>query len=201
MALARKRSANSCNRFRAADFCRRRGAALRGFALDKVLVVVAAIADELALADFHDAADELVEKFAVVRDDENRAGIILQITLKPEQRFEVEMVRRLVEQQQVRLLREQTREVRAHDPAAAHFARGPVEILFAKAEAGEDLLGLGFELVAAVLSEVAHASSLRSSSLRKPEACATFHTRVPERFHVYGRIFLRQKANRRRFFD
>ena len=63
------------------------------------------------------------------------------------------MVRRFVEQQQIRLLGEQAGEVRAHDPAAAHLARRPVKILFAKAEAGEDLLGLGFEPVAAQLVE------------------------------------------------
>ena len=119
-----------------------------GFALDEVIVVVAAIADEFALANLDDAADEAVEKFPVVRDDENRAGITVQIILKPQQRFEVEMVRRLVEHQQVRLLREQPGEVRAHDPAAAHFLRRPVKILFAKAETREDLLRLGLDLIA-----------------------------------------------------
>ena len=39
--------------------------------------------------------------------------------------------------------------MRAHDPAAAHFARGTVEILFAEAEAGQNLFRLGFELIAA----------------------------------------------------
>ena len=88
-----------------------------------------------------------------MRDDQDRAGVALQIVLEPEQRLEVEMVGRLVQQQQVRLLRQQPRQVRAHDPAAAHLARGPVEILFAEAQAGEDLLGLGFEPVAAQLVE------------------------------------------------
>jgi hypothetical protein len=63
------------------------------------------------------------------------------------------MVGRLVQQQQVRLLRQQTGQVRAHHPAAAHLARGPVGILFAEAEAGEDLLGLGFETIAAQFIE------------------------------------------------
>ena len=124
-----------------------------GFALFEVVVVVAAVTDELALADFHDAANEPVEKFAVVRDDDNRAGIILQIILKPEQRLEVEMIRRFVEHQQVRLLHEQPREVRAHHPAAAHFARGPLEVALAETQAGENLLGLRFEPVAAQLVE------------------------------------------------
>ena len=63
------------------------------------------------------------------------------------------MVGRLVEHQQVRLLHEQPRQVRAHDPAAAHLAGRPVEIPFAEAKAGKDLLGLGLQLVAAQLVE------------------------------------------------
>ena len=126
---------------------------LVGLALFEVLVVAAAVTDQLALADFDDAADKLVEELAVVRDDENRAGIALQILLEPEQRLQVEMVGRLVQQQQVRLLRQQPGQVRPHHPAAAHLARGPVEILLAEAEAGEDLLGLGFEAIAAQLVE------------------------------------------------
>ena len=43
--------------------------------------------------------------------------------------------------------------MRAHDPAAAHLAGGAVEVLLAEAQAGEDLLGLGFEAVAAQLVE------------------------------------------------
>ena len=67
-----------------------------------------------------------------MRDDQDRAGVALQIFLEPEQRFEVEVIGRLVQQQQVRLLRQQPGQVRAHDPAAAHLARGPVEILSRK---------------------------------------------------------------------
>ena len=91
----------------------------------------------------------LIEKFAVVRNDHDRAGIRRQIFLEPEQRLEVEMVGRFVEHQQVRLLHEQPRQVRAHHPAAAHFARRAVKILFAKAEAGQNLLRLRFQLIAA----------------------------------------------------
>ena len=65
------------------------------------------------------------------------------------------MVRRLVEQQQVRLLHEQPRQMRAHDPAAAHLSRRAVEIRFAKAEAAQDVLRLRFELIAAEFVETA----------------------------------------------
>src|SRR5439155_8960987 len=72
-----------------------------GFALNEVIIVIAAVTDEFALADFDDAADELVEEFAVVGDDEDRAGIGLEIILEPKERFEIEMVRWFVEQGQI----------------------------------------------------------------------------------------------------
>ena len=80
-------------------------------------------------------------------------GYALQVILEPEQGFEVEVVGRFVEQQQVGFLGEQPGQVGAHDPAAAHFAGRPVEILFAETEAGEDLLGLGFQAIAAEFVE------------------------------------------------
>ena len=74
------------------------------------------------------------------------------------------MVGRLVEQQQIRLQHEQPREMRAHDPAAAHRARRPVEIALAKGEAGEDALRLRLELPAAVLVENVQRFVISSSS-------------------------------------
>ena len=65
------------------------------------------------------------------------------------------MVRRLVEHEQVGLHDQQPREVRAHDPAAAHLARGAVEVGLAEGEAAEDALGFRLELVAAELRVLA----------------------------------------------
>src|ERR1043166_293009 len=50
-------------------------------ALDEVVVVVAAVTYELALSYFHDSAYYLLHTLAVVRDDEDGAGIILEVTL------------------------------------------------------------------------------------------------------------------------
>jgi len=118
-------------------------------ALLKVFVIAAPVADQPALADFDNAADDLVEELAVVRNDEDRARITLEIFLEPEQRLEVEVVGRLVQQQQIRLLRQQPRQVRPHHPAAAHLARRAVEVRLAKTQPGEDLLGPGLQAVAA----------------------------------------------------
>ena len=55
----------------------------RRFLLD-VAVPVPAITEQLGMRDLDDAADERVQKFAIVRDHEDRAGIILQIILEPD---------------------------------------------------------------------------------------------------------------------
>ena len=119
----------------------------------EVIIIVAAVPEQFAEPDFHDAADELVQEFAIVRNHQDRAGIIPQIILKPKQCFEIEMVRRLVEHQQVGLLHEQARQMRAHHPAAAHLAGRTVEIGLAKTQAGEDFLRPGVELITAEFVE------------------------------------------------
>ena len=96
----------------------------RGRALFEIFVVIAGVTQQARRAQLGDVRAEVVEKFAVVRNEQNRAGIMPQIILEPQERFEVEMVRRLVEHQQVRLLRQQPREMRAHHPAAGQ-ARAP----------------------------------------------------------------------------
>ncbi len=113
-------------------------------------IVISSPAKQPLAANLEDAVHELVNEFAVVGNHQNRAGIILQILLHPNQRLEVEMVRRLIEHQQVRLLHEQAAEMRAHNPATTHLAHGAVVIAIAKAQAGEYALGLGLELRAAL---------------------------------------------------
>ena len=69
--------------------------------------------------------------------------------MKPEEREEIEVVRRLVEQEEIRLHDEQAREVGAHDPAAAELLAGAVEILLAVAEALEHFPRLRLDVRAA----------------------------------------------------
>ena len=71
--------------------------------------VVASVASKLLVADLDDGGDERVEELAVVGDDEDGAWVGLEVTLEPQQRLEVEMVRRLIEEQGVGLCREDLR--------------------------------------------------------------------------------------------
>ncbi len=54
-----------------------------------------------AAVEFQNPAGHVVEKIAIVRHRDHRAGIFRQMPLEPVDRLGVEMVRRLVEQQQI----------------------------------------------------------------------------------------------------
>ncbi len=102
------------------------------------LRVVARVRDELAVVDVHDAVDHAVEEIAVVRDEEQRAGIPAEPVFEPQHGIEVEVVRGLVEQQEIRARLQRLREVQAHAPAAGE-ARNRVGVpRFLEAEAREE---------------------------------------------------------------
>src|SRR5207253_10917835 len=68
--------------------------------------------DKFLLRNLVNLRDDLVHELPVVRDQQHRAGIILEIILQPRQREQIEMVRRFVEQEKVRFHHEQPRETR-----------------------------------------------------------------------------------------
>ena len=58
-------------------------------------------------------------------DDDHRARVAREKALEPQRAFEVEVVRRLVEEEQVRLGEEQRRQRHPHPPAAGKVGAGP----------------------------------------------------------------------------
>ena len=81
--------------------------------LDDVKAVVAAVEFGLAGREVDRALHDAVEKIPVVADDEHRAAKMQQVRLQPLGRAQVEVVRRLVEQENVRVLEDEPREVHA----------------------------------------------------------------------------------------
>ena len=59
------------------------------------------VAVERGVAQLKDAGAEQVEEGTVVRDDQQPAGIAREIILEPEQRLEIEVIGRLVEEEHV----------------------------------------------------------------------------------------------------
>ena len=124
-----------------------------GLFLDKVVVVVAAVAVELLARDLDDSVANGIEEGAVVRNDQESAGVVGEVVLKPTERLEVEVVGWLIEHEEVGFHGEEAGKVRAHNPSAAHGPGGAVEVRLAEGQAGEDAFGFGFEVVAVVFEE------------------------------------------------
>ena len=102
--------------------------------LRQEFVVVAGVEPEALVPDFRDLVDRHIEKITVVRDQHEGVRIIVQIFFQPVARFEVEMVRGFVEQQQVGLLQQQLGQRQPHLPAAGKFVGLPLPVFFAKAQ-------------------------------------------------------------------
>ena len=85
-----------------------------------------------------DPVDRIVEQIAVVADDDDGARIARQMVGKPERAFKIEIVGRLVEQQQVRLGEQHRGERDAHAPAAGKIRAGALLRFGVEAEAGQD---------------------------------------------------------------
>ena len=79
-----------------------------------------------AIPDLDDLVHRHIQKIAVVRDQHEGERIIGQVLLQPVARFQIQVIGRLVEQQQVRLFEQQLGQRDAHLPAARKFFGAPV---------------------------------------------------------------------------
>ena len=111
--------------------------------------VVAGIELRLAVVQLHDTRDDAVEEIAVVGDGQDGPLEFFNIALEPFHRVHIEVVRRLVEQQDIGLLEQQPREVHARFLAAGEAVEVLLPLRGGDAEAVADLVGLHVRLVAA----------------------------------------------------
>ena len=81
------------------------------------------------------AVDGIVEKLAVVADDERGIRIFLQPRFQPQRALEIEVIGRLVEQQNIGLGKQGRGERHAHAPAAGKFRHRPREIVVGETKA------------------------------------------------------------------
>ncbi len=98
---------------------------------------------QLAAIEVQDLVDRGVEQVAVMADDDHGARIIRQMVFQPERAFEVEIVGRLVEQQQVGRRKQRRGERDAHPPTARKLRAGSRLIGSGKSEAAENRGGPG----------------------------------------------------------
>ena len=117
---------------------------LRGVVLEPLgaraleAVVVAVVGDELLLVDVHDMVAHVVQQVAIVAHHQQRVAEALQVLGEPEHRLEVEMVRRLVEDQEVGIAEQRAGQRHAHAPAAGEFAAGSRLGVVVEAQAMQD---------------------------------------------------------------
>ena len=76
-----------------------------------------------------------IQKIAIVRDQHQRSGIILQITFQPVARFQIQMIGRFVEEKQAGLLQQQLGQCDAHLPSAAELLARAIQVLAREAKA------------------------------------------------------------------
>ena len=80
--------------------------------------IIALIGDAAAAVELENPPSDVVEEVAVMGNDQNRARVVAQVGLEPADRLGIEMIGGLVEQQEVRLLEQQTAERHAPPLAA-----------------------------------------------------------------------------------
>ena len=117
-------------------------------ALLLVEFVIARIGGQRAAVDLDDLGDDAVHELAVVRGHQQRAVVALEELLEPDQAFEIEMVRRLVEQHDVGAHEQDAGERHAHLPAARQRADVAVHHLLAEAQAAQHFARAALQRVA-----------------------------------------------------
>ena len=100
-------------------------------------VIAAGIEGQLAAFQVKNFADNPVEQAAVMADQQDRTVIAPQVILKPQAGFEIEMVGRFVQQQQVGLGEQQRCQRYPHAPAARKFIARLLLILLGKSKPGK----------------------------------------------------------------
>ena len=85
------------------------------------MTVVDPIERELALVEMQDLVDRGLQQVAIMADHDHRARIVREMILKPQRAFEIEIVGRLVEQQQIGRRKQRRRQRHPHPPAAGKF--------------------------------------------------------------------------------
>ena len=129
--------------------CARLEQRLPGLALDEEVIVVARVDVHTAPRQVRDGRDHAVEEVAVVGDEHHAALVRGEEALEPAERLEIQVVGRLVEQQEIGAEQEQARQRRSHAPSAREFGERSMDLVGPEAEPAEDHLGLGLEPIAA----------------------------------------------------
>ena len=93
-----------------------------------VAIVVAVVEDDIVSLDGNDFSENIVEKCAVMGSDEYGAMIVFQVVLEPALHLQVKVVRRLIEQQDIRIKEKEPGKFDTCLPTAAELGQRTSEI-------------------------------------------------------------------------
>ena len=169
-------------------------------ALALELVVAADIQGQLAVEQVQDVVAAVVQDLAVVADDHRRIRVFLQPAFQPERAFQVEVVGRFVQQQQVRLGEQRGGQGHPHAPPARELRHRAGEVIVREAEAGENFRRPARRAVGADFRQptvdVAHPLGIGGLQLVQQRGALLVggQHRVDQR-HGGGRMFLIDRAD------
>ena len=162
------------------------------------VVVVARVHREAVGAEVGDRRDHPVQEIAVVRDHDHGPVVAGQEVLQPGERGEIQVVGRLVQQQERRRQQEQPRQRRPHAPAAGKLRQRPMQLVGPEAEPAQDAARGRLEPIAAerleAVLEIAVARGERVTGRRLEGAGDVLHLALErphlvepaQRFHQHG---------------
>ena len=139
-------------------------------ALDDVKAVVAGVELRAPVHDLDAALGHHVEEIAVVADGQHRAAEVEDIVLQPLRGAQVEVVRRLVEQQDVRVLQYQPRQVDARLFPAGEEVELPLAHLLRDVEAVGHAVAFAVHVIAAQAAEIVAQAVVLVEQLRRAVA-------------------------------
>ena len=116
-------------------------------ALLNVSAVIAPVRFDATSAHLPDGIDDLVQEIAVVADDQHGPVPVTQPIFQPLNRFHVQVVRGLVQDQQVRLFQQQARQQDARFLPAAQVVNRQLKFGGRKAQTGQHSLNPHFILI------------------------------------------------------
>ena len=173
-----------------------------GFApLPVETVIAAAVEGQLAPVQMHDGINRLVEEVAVVRDQQHLMRIARHIAFQPQCSFQIEIVGRLVEQQQIRLGEKHRRQRHAHAPAAGKGRAGPLLRFCIKAKAVQNGGSTGLRRVGGNIGKAGVDGSDPVRVLRRFRLCHQGGALRVGGQHHFNQAFLRTRRFLRHLAD
>jgi hypothetical protein len=133
----------------------------------EVVVVAAGKLRQLAAIQLHDPPHHPVQEVTIVGDDDERPLPPVEEPLQPADRLEVQVVRGLVQEEQVGRREEKAREGDAHPPAPRQIRERTVEARLGNAEPREDRTGLRLDPVPPQRLEPVAEIAVRRRELRE----------------------------------